>query len=492
MTTEVFPDIPRFLFSEESASSTHFWPTRDILQESVSPLSTSSTFDDEPIFNSMDQLSIKSEAPMYHQRYASNPMMPYQVDPETASLMPMSFTADAEYHGTYSPCLPKIDADQLYIHHQFGGALRHTSPFGSDSAYSGGGSYSSIGSDVYHSTPRSSASSECSFSQQWYSGVSFPAQSSEAAVVGDTITMNQVQQFADDTCDSTEIDAHGEPDEPDYQWFSVPTNAPSPTQSVTDKADAERSQDSWSVAADCGHDDDNDGDDPSYKPHGRKSGALSKPGSARAGRCRPRRQTFVNAAPSKVIKRGKDKKKQPGAARVFPCPLAKYGCTSSFAAKNEWKRHISSQHVRLDMWRCNLCEESTDPSNPNHNDFNRKDLFTQHLRRMHFPISDEKVAECVAFCRVSIRTTPPQSSCIICADEFHGVNSWEERVEHIANKHFEKDKKSGSKSACAVANWRDDPVLERWLLNEGLIDQDAEGGWRMGNGTVRRPQHTFA
>ncbi|KAI9662168.1 MAG: hypothetical protein M1831_002864 [Alyxoria varia] len=64
--------------------------------------------------------------------------------------------------------------------------------------------------------------------------------------------------------------------------------------------------------------------------------------------------------------------------RPFTCPLSPYGCQKTFTSKNEWKRHISSQHICLGFWRCDLCTESTAP-----NDFNRKDLFTQHVRRMH-------------------------------------------------------------------------------------------------------------
>lgn len=66
------------------------------------------------------------------------------------------------------------------------------------------------------------------------------------------------------------------------------------------------------------------------------------------------------------------------ANRPFLCPLAPYGCSGTFTSKNEWKRHIHSQHLPTGFWRCDMCPERARP-----NDFNRKDLFTQHLRRMH-------------------------------------------------------------------------------------------------------------
>lgn len=87
---------------------------------------------------------------------------------------------------------------------------------------------------------------------------------------------------------------------------------------------------------------------------------------------------------------------------VFVCSFSRYGCASTFASKNEWKRHIASQHVQLGFFRCDVgnCNGGHKPNNkmtststlnhhdqPGHqtNDFNRKDLFTQHQRRMHAP-----------------------------------------------------------------------------------------------------------
>ncbi|KAL9051386.1 MAG: hypothetical protein Q9162_006040 [Coniocarpon cinnabarinum] len=65
--------------------------------------------------------------------------------------------------------------------------------------------------------------------------------------------------------------------------------------------------------------------------------------------------------------------------RPFSCPLAPYSCLKTFTSKNEWKRHVLTQHLLLGFWRCDLCPDAA--TRPN--DFNRKDLFVQHLRRMH-------------------------------------------------------------------------------------------------------------
>ncbi|KAF2197804.1 hypothetical protein GQ43DRAFT_190023 [Delitschia confertaspora ATCC 74209] len=148
------------------------------------------------------------------------------------------------------------------------------------------------------------------------------------------------------------------------------------------------------------------------------------------------------------------------AARPFPCPLALYGCSSSFVSKNEWKRHVSTQHIKLGFWRCDLCSATIDTKDPNslyHNDFNRKDLFTQHLRRMHaapagkkgsgggmdngeWPVCEDNITEHQRRCYMSLRLPPPQSSCLFCDRVFVGVGSWDERMEHVG-RHLEKERK---------------------------------------------------
>ncbi|KPI44897.1 uncharacterized protein AB675_2514 [Cyphellophora attinorum] len=73
---------------------------------------------------------------------------------------------------------------------------------------------------------------------------------------------------------------------------------------------------------------------------------------------------------------------------LLPCPFHAFACPAVFPSKNEWKRHTLSQHLRLGFYRCSLGSCAIDhPSGVTqargYNDFNRKDLFVQHLRRMH-------------------------------------------------------------------------------------------------------------
>ena len=180
--------------------------------------------------------------------------------------------------------------------------------------------------------------------------------------------------------------------------------------------------------------------------------------------------------------------------RPFTCTLQQYGCISTFGSKNEWKRHVSSQHLRLGFWRCQLgrCYPQPDPENNDEeeelifNDFNRKDLFMQHLRRMHAPHPSSLATDKAAFnatleretqrCFIAVRTTPSHSVCGFCAYEgkeqvFEGPGAWESRMEHVG-RHLE----SGHGEE---RSWVEDRALRQWLIDEGLIEGDDSKGWRL-------------
>ncbi|KAL6159515.1 hypothetical protein ACJQWK_05854 [Exserohilum turcicum] len=199
------------------------------------------------------------------------------------------------------------------------------------------------------------------------------------------------------------------------------------------------------------------------------------------------------------VNRNTEAAHQADCRRRFPCPFGIYGCKSEFSSKNEWKRHISTQHIKLSYWRCDLCPPSVDPSDEDsfyHNDFNRKDLFTQHLRRMHaatkdksphshkeYPVTEDNLAEHQARCSHRLRNPPPLSSCLFCPRSFEGVNSWDERIEHVG-RHLEKDYATRP-GMLDPTTWNVDERLERYLVDEGLIASDGYG-WRIGDGNPCR------
>lgn len=161
--------------------------------------------------------------------------------------------------------------------------------------------------------------------------------------------------------------------------------------------------------------------------------------------------------------------------RPFLCTFHFASCTQTFGSKNEWKRHVFSQHLQLHYWRCdhvNCAERKAF--------FNRKDLFGQHLKRMHGPNISQttkspsrlkdwlgrEIPEIQERCRKVRRSPPEWSKCGYCSQEFRGEGSWDLRMEHVG-KHYEKD------------NYKEiDPTA--WVMDEGLVE------WAIGVGIVER------
>lgn len=171
--------------------------------------------------------------------------------------------------------------------------------------------------------------------------------------------------------------------------------------------------------------------------------------------------------------------------RPFPCAFSFAGCTSTFGSKNEWKRHIASQHLCLTYYRCSECTAIT--AEGKGNEFNRKDLFTQHLRRMHAPFPIKKglakddskmqqewethVKEMQTSCLVTRRSPPQRSACPKpgCDQRFEGTSSWDDWTEHVG-RHMEK----GEATRLSV-----DTYLAAWALEEGIIERKDDNEYRL-------------
>lgn len=171
--------------------------------------------------------------------------------------------------------------------------------------------------------------------------------------------------------------------------------------------------------------------------------------------------------------------------RPFPCAFSFAGCTSTFGSKNEWKRHIASQHLCLQYYRCSRCPQSAMEGKGN--EFNRKDLFTQHLRRMHAPFQikraisqndgqlqsqwEAEVKDMQQSCLVTRRQPPQRASCpkTDCRKEFDGPNAWDDWTEHVG-RHMEK----GEGPVLGV-----DEILTQWALDEGIIEPSGNGEYRL-------------
>lgn len=193
-------------------------------------------------------------------------------------------------------------------------------------------------------------------------------------------------------------------------------------------------------------------------------------------------------------------RQSPG-ARDFPCLLRPYGCDATFTSKNEWKRHISTQHLCLRVWRCDLCPEAA--SRPN--EFNRKDLFAQHLKRMHSPqypkyneadkidnkteqMIDKQEPSCTNHsadaesgldgiferCLVQIREPPPKLCCTFCDATFRCHGTCEEWLEHVG-RHLMLLAKGGPAESKIKAEYdevelREDVLFRDWLVKQKVLE----------------------
>ncbi|KAI9150412.1 LOW QUALITY PROTEIN: hypothetical protein HJFPF1_10178 [Paramyrothecium foliicola] len=206
-----------------------------------------------------------------------------------------------------------------------------------------------------------------------------------------------------------------------------------------------------------------------------------------ARRSLPKQETRCNHCSHAPFKDSSSLRKHIAAAhtRPFPCAFSFAGCMSTFGSKNEWKRHIASQHLCLQYYRCSSCPQSA--AEGKGNEFNRKDLFTQHLRRMHAPFhikrainkSDSKlqaewdnhVKDMQATCLVTRRQPPQRAACpkTDCQSIFEGPGAWDEWTEHVG-RHMEK----GEGQSLGV-----DRLLAQWALDEGIVEPKDDGEYRL-------------
>ncbi|KAI5462434.1 hypothetical protein BGZ63DRAFT_403663 [Mariannaea sp. PMI_226] len=173
--------------------------------------------------------------------------------------------------------------------------------------------------------------------------------------------------------------------------------------------------------------------------------------------------------------------------RAFPCIFQFAGCPDGFSNKNEWKRHVSTQHLNTYFWLCTngSCRKTMKRNGKVYltgRSFKRKDLFTQHVRRMHTPLdpsdfpkssknqSSGPDAELISMqegARHKRCPMPEFLHCNVreCSMEFTGDKAWDEHMEHLAADHVE----AATRGLC-------DPVDFIRDLNKSLIDWASSTG----------------
>ncbi|KAG9241313.1 hypothetical protein BJ878DRAFT_234658 [Calycina marina] len=198
------------------------------------------------------------------------------------------------------------------------------------------------------------------------------------------------------------------------------------------------------------------------------------------------------STPTKKLAAQRRSKADNSNPRPFACIFSFAGCAADFPNKNEWKRHVMTQHVCLYMWLCDMgsCGNLDKP-----NIFNRKDLFTQHLRRMHAPGNvknipnrefqqcqdwEEKLRALQTSCMRPNKNTPLKTTCPLssCNMVFEGhtqdtcKKAWDDRMEHIG-KHLD-----AAGGGMGGINHQHDQLFVDWAQLEGIIER-VSNGWRM-------------
>jgi hypothetical protein len=492
-----FTDLPDIQFPEDACINNQTWH-----------------YQDEYGFNTM-------ERSIYNSRDANLTDFHLQIESGNCNLPPMDrFRSDL---GPFSSGMGVADLKVKDLHvHSPEVSYRQYSPDGTENSSTACDTFSACHSDdlnQFSHGHRGSLGSSPDLHQGYFSQSQYSSYSANSPCIplggGSSISLSQIQQFedVDDGYEHThgDIDADGDSDNEHDHIICRPPRV-KPNIHSEDEGLGESIQDSESVEYRSRSEIEDDEDaDPEYKPYSASSPRASRsrrPSGVRHSHGRK----LSNASNIGRVSKSKTKKTlNPSAARPFPCPLTGYGCHSTFTSKNEWKRHVSTQHIKLGYWRCDMCSPSADPNNPVYNDFNRKDLFTQHLRRMHTQhpysiaasqngtnttsaskvsndtLSEEAVLAHQQRCYRQLRNPPARSNCLFCPRSFGGDGSWEERMEHVGG-HFERERKSGNKLSSADS-WKPDQLLQEYLVQEGLIEHDAHAGWHIGDGRPLRSFH---
>ncbi|TGZ77943.1 hypothetical protein EX30DRAFT_173645 [Ascodesmis nigricans] len=137
--------------------------------------------------------------------------------------------------------------------------------------------------------------------------------------------------------------------------------------------------------------------------------------------------------------------------RPFRCLYRFAGCEYLFKAKNEWKRHIITQHTQPFTWKCDepMCNEKGKRA------FKRKDLYGAHLKRCHAPNDKPHggkehpaylkvfevwwkttVPELQDKAKMLDRLHPERARCVFCGRLFKEDKAWDQMLEHVGQ-HYE-------------------------------------------------------
>ncbi|KAI5456135.1 hypothetical protein BGZ63DRAFT_96180 [Mariannaea sp. PMI_226] len=149
----------------------------------------------------------------------------------------------------------------------------------------------------------------------------------------------------------------------------------------------------------------------------------------------------------------------------IPCIFAFAGCTSITTFKSDWKRHVSTKHFHSQLYTCSKCKKGEGQKKG----YNRKDLFTNHLKRKHQIAQGPEIERLQSECITASRDRPEHLHCARreCQKVFKRLADWDEWTEHVWL-HVEKGE------GCGVAD-----VFIHFALESGIIEIQGENDYRL-------------
>lgn len=167
----------------------------------------------------------------------------------------------------------------------------------------------------------------------------------------------------------------------------------------------------------------------------------------------------------------------------LPCLFYFAGCRSRCKGKNEWKRHLKTQHLLSCTYVCVPCHPK---------EFNRKDLFKQHYIRQHCTPEEKEAHKTkkpsaallkwledkhTEACRRDYPSPPRVHECFMlgCTTTFPDNDSWEKCLEHVAKHH-----EAMMKGKEVASQYDFTPEQLRYFVEVKALVPTSTGGWKLG------------
>ncbi|KAJ6172757.1 hypothetical protein N7470_001824 [Penicillium chermesinum] len=206
----------------------------------------------------------------------------------------------------------------------------------------------------------------------------------------------------------------------------------------------------------------------------------TRPDSALRGVRKPAEKRPTSTPGRNRHRRGAQPAHPEGTTRTFICSFAWYGCESIFVSKNEWKRHVLSQHLQLGFYRCDVGNATTIPGRARRTHLHHPGNPMTLTAKISSPStnagytrlgSSQDAEEHLPRMSRQPSRLGSSSQCVFCQEVFSGEGSWDARMEHVG-RHVERDDPQ------TLSHANEDVLLREWGLREGIL-QLVDGQFRL-------------